>query len=246
MFYFLYGTDTDKAREKASEMLASLRKKKPDAELFRLDAESWHEARLDEFVGGQGLFERKFIVFANRLLENEGAKEAVLKKLSAIRQSENVFIFLENKVDKKALLEITGEAEKIQVFDKTKSARPFNGAGAEKSSFNVFSLADALGERNRKVLWVAYRKAIANDASPEELSGILFWQIKNLMLARQSASAPQAGLNPFVFGKSKRFSKNFSPGELQKLALRLISLYHEAHQGRVDFEIGLERFVLNV
>jgi len=100
MFYFLYGTDTDKAREKASEMLASLRKKKPDAELFRLDAESWHEARLDEFVGGQGLFERKFIVFANRLLENEGAKEAVLKKLSAIRQSENVFIFLENKVDK--------------------------------------------------------------------------------------------------------------------------------------------------
>ncbi|MDO8591253.1 MAG: hypothetical protein Q7R65_04760 [bacterium] len=238
MLFFLHGTDTDKAREKAHEMLASLHKKKPEAELFRLDADNWDEIRLDELVGAQGLFERKFIVFVNRLFDNKEAKEVLLKKLPAIAESENVFIFLDGKVDKATLVEITEVAEKVQLFEKTEAKKP--------QSFNIFSLADAFGERDRKALWVIYQKAVRNDASPEELSGILFWQIKNLMLARESASASEASLNPFVFGKSKRYSRNFSLDELAVLALELVTLYHSSHRGQVDFEAGIERFVLKV
>src|SRR3989338_5664710 len=108
MLYFLYGSDSEKAREKAHEVLAGLQKKKPDAELFRFDADGWSdplnpargEARFDELIASQGLFEKKFIVFVNRLFENKDAKDVIVKKLSAIRESENVFIFLEGKVDK--------------------------------------------------------------------------------------------------------------------------------------------------
>ncbi|MDO8590967.1 MAG: hypothetical protein Q7R65_03235 [bacterium] len=238
MLYFLYGSDTEKARAKAHEMLASLQKKKPEAELFRLDADNWNETRLDELAGAQGLFERKFIVFVNRLFDSKEVKEVLLKKLLAIAESENVFIFLEETMDKASLLKITESAEKIQSFEKIKTKK--------QEPFNIFSLSDALGERNRKLLWVIYQKALKTEASPEELSGILFWQIKNLMLARESASASAVGLNPFVFGKSKRYSRNFSPDELTKLAIELITLYHDSHRGQVDFEAGLERFVLKV
>ena len=118
MFYFLHGTDTDKAREKAHELLASMQKKKPTAELFRLDSDNWSSGKLTELAESQGLFERKFIVFANRLLENTEAKEVVLKMLAEIKESENVFIFLEGKIDKASLTEITDCAEKVQAFEK--------------------------------------------------------------------------------------------------------------------------------
>ncbi len=238
MLYFLHGTDTDKARAKAREMLANLHQKKPEAEVFRLDSDSWSEARFDELIAAQGLFEKKFIVFASRLFENKEAKETVMKKLSAVGGSENIFIFLEGAVDKAALAAVAEVAEKIQSFEKAveKKARPFN----------IFSLADALGGRDRKTLWVVYQKALRSGAAPEELSGILFWQVKNLMLARQSASAQAAGLNPFVFQKARRYGDNFSPAELKNLALRLISIYHDAHRGLLDFEAGLERFILSL
>ena len=38
MIYFFYGTDTDKARNKAHELVESLRKKKSEAGFFKLDA----------------------------------------------------------------------------------------------------------------------------------------------------------------------------------------------------------------
>ncbi|MBI2476358.1 MAG: hypothetical protein HYV67_03890 [Candidatus Taylorbacteria bacterium] len=214
MLYLIHGSDTDKTREKARELVASLQKKKPEAEVFRLGSDNWNEARFDEFISSQGLFERKFIVFANRLLENKEAKAAVTEKLPAIQQSENIFIFLEGAVDKATLLEIAEAAEKVQVFEKT-----------EKERFNVFSLANALRARDRRGLWVSYQKAVRNGALPEELSGVLFWQIKTLLATG---------------------SRNFSPAELETLALNIVRLYHDAHRGLVDFETGLERFVLTV
>lgn len=236
MLYLLYGTDRDKAREKAHELIASLQKKKPEAEVFRLDSDNWNGAKLDEFIGGQGLFERKFIVFANQLFGNDEVKKIILQKLPAIRQSENIFIFLESKIEKAGLLEISKVAEKVQVFEKKD--------GAKAESFNIFSLADALGARDRKSLWVLYQKALRRNASAEEVSGILFWQVKSIMLAQRTTSASEAGVSQFVFQKSKRYSRNFSLDEITATASKLITLYHNAHRGLVDFETGLERFTL--
>lgn len=217
MLYFLYGTDTDKARAKAAELVAGSQKKRPEAELFRLDLDNWNTTKLDEFSGSQGLFERKFIVFANGLFENKEVKAELLEKLSELAQSENLFIFLERALDKAALLAVTKVAQKVQAFEKTETKK--------EGPFNLFSLANTLRARDRKGLWVLYQKALRNEASPEALSGILFWQIKDLLLKR---------------------SNNFSPEELSKLAMELITLYHDAHRGLVDFETGLERFILAV
>jgi hypothetical protein len=115
-----------------------------------------------------------------------------------------------------------------------------------KESSSLFPMADAFGSRDKKKLWVMYRQAMDNDAVPEEIHGILFWQAKSMVLAAKSNAAGDAGLNPFVFSKSKRFCANFKEGELDIVVSNLVHMYHRAHRGEIDFERELEKFVLDI
>lgn len=219
MLYFLYGTDTDKARAKARELLETLQKKKPDAAVFRIEPEKWGEIHVEELIGGQGLFEKKLLIFADRLFENEEAKEAIEKNLEDIAKSDNIFIFLEQKVAKPLLLEITEVAEKVQLFESKE--------GKKKPDFNIFSLTDAFGRRDKKKLWVLYRKAVQEDFAPEQINGLLFWKVKEMLTARYQ-------------------NRYWTTDELHTLSSTLVRLYHDAHRGVHDFEIALERFVLTI
>lgn len=238
MLYFLYGNDIDKARSKALELVLIMQTKKPDAELFRLDKDNWSQAKLEELSRAQGLFERKFIVLATRLLEGKDTRSEITEKFDLLKSSDNIFIFLEEGLDKATLALVEKFAEKIQLFEKTIAKKP--------DLSNLFSLADALGERNKKQLWVLYEKAIRKDSSPEELSGILFWQLKSLIIASTTENAGDAGLSPFVFSKAKKYAKNFSVEDLERLSSDLLKIYHRAHRGEIDFETSLERFILAV
>ena len=238
MLYFFYGSDTDKAREKANALIQNLRKKKPDAEMFRLNAEEASVAQLDELIFGQGLFSGSYLVRLADLFENEEAKAVFLNKLAEIARSPNIFISVERKADRKTLLAVADAAEKVQMFEKKEDKK--------KADFNIFSLTDAFGRRDKKNLWVLFQKAVATGAVPEEIHGILFWQLKSMLVASGSKSASEAGIAPFVFGKSKSFLKNYSEEELQRLSSKFVSLYHDSHRGIHDFGIALERLILTL
>ena len=62
MIYLLHGTDTIKSRKKLHTLLDSIFAKKPDASYVRVEAGGFDENQLQEFVGGQGLFENKYII----------------------------------------------------------------------------------------------------------------------------------------------------------------------------------------
>ena len=237
MLYLFYGTDRNKAHEKALTLLAMLQKKKPDAPVFRLDTEEWQPGTLSELIGGQGLFERRCLVFGSYLLENEDAEKDILASLSDIAASGNIFILLEGKLNKSTLLPLTDAAEKVQACE-AKTARG--------EAFNIFSLTDAFGRRDKKHLWVLYRQALASGSEPEEVQGILFWQLKSIFLASVCKSADEAGLKPFVWSKAKSFAKNFSPNELRALSQKFVTLYHDSRRGRHDFDIALERLILTI
>lgn len=246
MLYFFYGSDKDTAREKVNALVEGLRKKKPEAEVFRLSAEDWSdpldhrhgETRLEELIGGQGLFNKTYIVEIVSLFENGEAKEGFLKKLSDIAASPNVFVSREWAVDKETLLLVGEHAEKVQVCAQKE--------GKKKPDFNVFSLTDAFGRRDKKQLWVLLQKAVASGAAPEEIHGILFWQLKSIVLALRCKTAEEAGVKPFVWSKAKSFAKNWSEGELKSLSSKMVSLYHDSHRGVHDFSVALERFVLTI
>lgn len=111
MIYFLYGTDIDKARTKANELIESLRKKKPDASFFKIDSKNFNGSLLHEYIGGQGLFSNKYIVYLDRLCEKREVKEEFLEKIKEISESDNIFIVLEGKIDKATAIKIEKKAD---------------------------------------------------------------------------------------------------------------------------------------
>lgn len=238
MLYLIHGTDWEKSRAKTHELIDALRKKKPDAELFRLDGENWSEAKLEELAGGIGLFERKFIVFADRLLGGKESSETVLAKMPEIASSENVFILLEDELKGETLKKAEKYAEKTQIFS---VARKF---AADR--FNIFNLADAFGRRDKQTLWVLYQKALRAGAAAEEIHGTLFWQIKSMIVASGSRTAAEAGLNPFVYKKAQGFLRHYKQDELKKFSSQMVSIYHDARRGGSELETALERLVLTI
>lgn len=246
MLYLFHGTDEITTGKKAHSLMDSLLKRKPDASLFELTDETFAtnegKGKLEELIGGQGLFSNKYIVFLNKLLKNVDAKEAVMEKIKEIAKSENIFVMLEGKLNKTELGKIEKLAEKIQEFSKKENE--FDEKDSEKQTF--FATTDAFGRRDRKQLWALFTNAIRNGMAVEEFHGAIFWQVKSMLLASKSKSAVEAGMSPFPFSKAKGFLKNFKEGELEKISSDLVAMYHDAHRGVDDFETMMEKFILSL
>lgn len=247
MLYFYHGTDTESARKKAKVTIDSLLAKKPDAALVKIGEEELTADRIDELAQSQALFSNKYIVFFHKIFDDKENKEIILKKLKEIAKSENIFIFAEGKMDKASLEKIGKMAEKTQEFakpEKELSKKEKLALKGEKIDF--FEFADALGGRNKKQLWVLYQDALAESVPSEEVHGIFFWQVKSMMLAGKCKTAEEAGMSPYPFGKAKGFARNYKEKELEDLAWKLVSMYHEAHAGNIDFPVALEKFILEL
>ncbi len=248
MLYVFHGSDTHSAITKSSALVNSLRAKKPDASYVRVEAGTWTSSIIEEHLGGQGLFSNKYIILLDRIMENLEAKEKLPEFASAMNESANIFVVVEGKLNaelKKAFeksAEKMVECEEIQKQERDLS-KSLSGRN-RKEEFNIFALADAVGQKDSFKAWSVYRQAIDNGVEAESIAGTLFWQIKSMILAKMTSTATEAGLNPFVFGKAKRYSNNYSPDELGQWAKNIIGLYHDGHRGKVDLELSLEKFLL--
>lgn len=235
MIYLICGDDNSAVREKLHELLDVLSLKRPNAEIFRMTSEDWSEPKFSELIESQGLFENKYIVVLDTLLGEKNISAAVLERLDELKESENVFIFVQSEIESALREKIKKFAERVWWED-----------GEEikvKKDFNVFALTDAFGRRDKKSLWVIYNKALLAGMEPEELHGLLFWQIKSLLVAAGAKNAEDAGQKPFVWSKAQGFLKNFSRDELARISSSLVGIYHNARRGIVDFDVALERFI---
>jgi DNA polymerase III delta subunit len=242
MLYVFHGTDISKSLEKARHLIDSLRAKKPDASYVPINADNWHASIVEEHLGGQGLFSNKYIVFLDRVTENDEAKEAISGFVQAMNESTNIFVTLEGKLNAELKKVFEKHAEKVVVTDLPAVGKSFGAKG----DFNVFALADAVGNRDRARSWAIYRQAIDQGLESESILGTLFWQMKSMIVANEGKSAAETGLSPFVFSKSKKYSSNYSVSELKTFLTRLITLYHDGHRGMVDLELATEKLLLEL
>ena len=219
MIYFYYGTDIKKTHLKSHELINSLLKKKPDASFFKINTENFNEVTLKEYIGSQGLFSDKYIVLLDRLCEKKEVKEQYIDLLKEISESENIFIVLEGKIDKATATKIEKKSEKTVKFD-------LDEIIDKKSDSNVFEIANAFGRRNKKEIWMLYRKYIDSGSAPEELHGILFWKAKTMLLAKDFY--------------------NWKEEELMNFIDKLITVYHEARRGNGELETSLEALLLSI
>lgn len=225
MIYFFHGTDTEKVRIKANELADSLRKKKPDASFFKMSSENFDIVTLQEYIGGQGLFSNKYIVLLDRLCDDKEVKDQFITLLKEIKESENIFIIFEGKIDKATTTKIKKNAEKTATFDLSEKEEREVKAKKEEG-LNIFEIANALGEKNKKHLWIIYRQLIEEGNAPEEIHGVLFWKAKTMLLGGGTHT--------------------WSDDELSKLIDDLITIYHESRRGTHELETGLEALLVGI
>ncbi|MFH0846266.1 MAG: hypothetical protein V1851_02620 [Patescibacteria group bacterium] len=249
MLYFLHGNDFIKSRKKLKSLVDLMLAKKPDASFFKIDSDNFSKVKMSELLVSQGLFENKYIVQLDSLITNQEIKEFLMDSLKEIQASENIFIWIEEDVLKKDLNKIGKWATKIQEFSSAKtSGRTFatENGNFKISEFNIFDLATKFGERKKKDLWVLYQKTKMRNIPTEEVGGILFWQLKTMFLVENSKNASEANLKPFVFNKAKNYLKNYSKEELVQISSNLVSVYHKARRSGLEYDLALEKFILEL
>ena len=236
-----------KARGTAQKAVVVARQKHAGAEFFKLTAENFSENKLDELISNQGLFYSGSIILADNLSEEEEISDILLKKLKEIKESPNFFVFLEGKLNKKELEKLVRYAEKTEEFVKPfKKLNKKEELALKGEKVDFFDFTNALGEKNKKLLWTLYQDALAEEVPAEEIHAMFFWQVKAMLGAIKCKDAVEAGLNPFVYSKSKNYAKNFNEEKLKAMSAKLFEMYHEAHRGKTDFVVALEKFILEI
>ncbi|MDD5318842.1 MAG: hypothetical protein PHF79_03455 [Candidatus Pacebacteria bacterium] len=225
--------------KKAHDIVAALQKKRPEAEVFTFSELSWSADKFSSLLSAQGLFESKYIVLLDRVLSAEGAQGAVFENLKMLAEAEHAFVLYEEKI-------LAAELKKLEkhAFKVYEISAPV--LSEKKEQFNLFGLTDALGARDKKKAWILFNEALHREIAAEEIHGVIWWQIKSILLASGAKSAAETGLNPFVYKKAKQYAGNFSTRELTTISEKLVDMYHQAHRGEADFLVELERFVLEI
>jgi len=236
MLYFLYGTDTEKARKKLHSFLNMAKEKRPDAEVFRLTSENWNEATFDELLISRGLFEAKYTVILDNLFEKKEIKDFVLERLESVAKSEQIFFLIEPRVDAPIVKKVSKYAKQTQEFTK----------GELKPEGSIFSITDGLVSKDKKKLWISYLDFLEKGIGPEEIHGIFFWQVKNMILVAKSKNPADTGLSPFVYRNASLGAKKYSEKELMTMSSQLVDMTHRVRQGKGDLDVMLEKWILTI
>jgi len=186
-------------------------------EIFFINKNDFNKSQIESLYSGAGLFFSKCIVIFENILEFEENRDFILGKLDLMRQSENSFIFLEGKVNKPILDIFKKVRAELNIFELPKE---------KKEKFDNFLVANAFGQRDKLNLWVYFRQAMDRGVGMEELIGVLFWKIKDMIL--------------------KKDFRKFSEIELKDSASRLSYLLPQARKKGKDAEATFEQFLLEV
>lgn len=237
MLYLIYGTDTHKSRKKLHELLDLAKKKRPDAELFKITTENWSDSQFDELLVAQGLFEQKYTTVLDNLFEKKDFKVYILDKLEDMALSEQIFLMLEGAVDAPTVKKIEKHAKQVQEFVKPEGKKP---------AFNIFAVTDGLIQKDKKKLWISYVDFMGKGVAPEEIHGIMFWQVKNMILASRSKDMKDSGLSPYAYKNALSGGRNYKTEELLGMSSGLVHMTHRVRQGEGDLGVMLERWVLEL
>jgi hypothetical protein len=204
MLTFIVGPDTER-RSARADALGEFRRS--DA----LRGEAASVSALGALASSQSLFGDAHAYVVDAELTDEYVRE-LLGIAPELVASPNLFIF-------------EGElpAPLVKIIEKTKGKVIKVKAAPREKTFDVFALANVYGKRDKKKLWLMYREAIDEGASPEAICGMLAWK------ARQTLA--QKG-----------------PEDRDALAQSsaLVSMYHDAHRGQGELEVLLEGFILTL
>lgn len=171
-------------------------------------------ADLESALRGGGMFAGKRVVILEGVFANEEMRAVMLEALPHLKESDESFSIFEEKPDAATRKLIEKYAKESKKFDAPKKER----------RGDIFVLARALSQGDRKALWVGYQEALARKEAPEAIHGVLFWGAKQMFIQSEGAKRARA----------------------EKYVADLAELPHESRRKGVELEYALERYILGV
>jgi hypothetical protein len=214
MIYLFTGDD---AKNKILNYEKFIKSVPPSTEILFINRNNFDRMQIESLSSGAGLFFAKSVVVFTGVFEREDTGDFILEKLPLMQTSLNAFVFIESKLDKITLDKFKKNEADIKVFELPKE---------KKEKFNNFLLANAFGMKDKLNLWIYFRQAVDLGVGLDELSGVLFWKVKDMILKMD-------------------FSK-FKEEKLQDVISKLALLLPEARTTGVDVELAFEKFLLEV
>ena len=209
-------------------------------DLFVMESNSFNKGTLEESLFAQslmGLGTTEQIIFCDHIFENADARDFFEKCCEDVVVSLNQCVLAEKTLSIALLAKLKKAGAKI-IDVKTERK--------DERAFNTFALGDALGMKDKKNLWILFAQARELGLEGEEICGVLFWQIKNILLAGNTKAFTEAGMPEYPYKKAKGFAKVWKEDELQNATLELAKMYHDAHRGKGNLMNQLELFVLRI
>jgi len=207
MLRVFLGTDRKKAR---AALHAAIDRR---AAVRITDASSLDDLRAALMTSANMFGGSRTVVF-DGISANEEMRGMVISVLPAIAETTDSFFVLEEKPDAEFKKKLQKYAKKVEIFD----------AAKKKEYPTVFKLADYLKKVDKKKLWIAYQRELAQGEAPEAIHGVLFWGAKQALLAARDARTAE---------RSKH------------LVATLAELPHESRRRGEELEYALERFILS-
>ena len=243
MIFYYWGKDYEASRRAARAEFLVQREKFPNAPVFDLVGENLTLEELQEAIYARSLLGGGGIIFLDHLLVNPVATNFVSENLSSLIGNENVFIFWEDAKGEEfaqAVVKAGGTAREFKIMSAVKEQQK------KADLMKLFAIADALGNRDRKRAWLLYHDARRDGLSAEEIFWKLAWKAKTLLLVATAPAGSALPMKPYPLSQARRQVKGYKPGELARLSSRLVRFYHDARRGLTDFDLGLERLLLEL
>lgn len=228
MLYVCHGSNYESIQEK-------IRSIGDTTHIERFDARGLSYDTLDGYIGGS-LFGDKSVVVLDGCYTDYYVGRGITDRLEAMQQSSNMFILTERSLNK----------EELQPLEKAGGEITKHTLGQEndRRTFNTFILADNYLDRDVKQLWVNYHKALRTGSAPEQLHGLLWWQIVNAIVITEEGANP--GLKEFPYKKIKNKSSDLSLSQLYHDARELVDVLHKARNGEGELERLLEEWIVTM
>jgi hypothetical protein len=115
-------------------------------------------------------------------------------------------------------------AADIKKFEKFAKIHKLAEKEKKESAFNAFALANAFATGDKKKTWLTFQEVLIHEDEMEKVHGMIWWKLKDMV------------------GKRGVFSKE----QLNVMAQKLVSVYHESRLGGMGMQERLEEFFLTL
>lgn len=226
MLYFILGQDGSKHIE---NIITDFKSKNTSGMIFTFDEDNFNDDSLKELIDSQNIFNDHSLVILR------GLTDRLVDNFNEMKKNDNLFVVWE--LEYKDIDKISDQFDKVIISNPSKKT---------KDSFNIFSLQDAVGERDRKKLWLLYHQALDSGLEAEEIFWHINKPIRNILLLSLIDKKEKTDLHPFVIKKTNEFKKNFSIEDLKELLFNMTKIHIESRLGKIQLETSLEKFILTI